>query len=103
MLDDNGDVTETKTITADEGSNGLIFTLPTGDKLTITSTAGGVRDVSDNQQDNHTFSYVIDNQDFYTNVTTEYGELSITPINVFYFTLLWFVPVILVTLAANRR
>ena len=65
------------TVTADEGSDGLVFTLPTGDKLTITDTSKVVH-VADTKANNNTFTYVLVNEDQYETVTPTYGTLTIT-------------------------
>ena len=68
-------------LTADDNSNGRIFTIPvTGDKLTITPTAS-VIDFTPTPVTN-TFEYVLQNANYYENVTTENGTLSISKRNV---------------------
>ena len=47
------------TLTAD--ATGKVFTLPTGDVITITPTAAGVTTVADNAPNNNTFTYTITN------------------------------------------
>ncbi|MBR2546231.1 MAG: InlB B-repeat-containing protein, partial [Erysipelotrichaceae bacterium] len=64
-------------LTADE--SGKVFTLPTGDKLTITATAKGVKYVADTADKNNTYEYELTNAAGYANVTAEFGTLSITP------------------------
>ena len=59
-------------------STGKVFTLPTGDTVTITATAAGVKDVSDSGTKNNTFTHVLANADQYASVSTTYGDLSIT-------------------------
>ena len=66
-------------INADAGSNGLVFTLPTGDKLTVTPTFTGVTNVADanNTDHNNSFTYTITNGG--VNVEDAYvGEKTIT-------------------------
>ena len=66
-------------INADAGSNGLVFTLPTGDKLTVTPTFTGVTNVADanNTDHNNSFTYAITNGG--VNVDDAYvGEMTIT-------------------------
>ncbi|MDO5435210.1 MAG: Ig-like domain-containing protein, partial [Clostridia bacterium] len=72
----------TETLTADAGSNGLVFTLPdTGDKLTIKPTAGGVTytgDWEEGDDPNNLFSYTLEHAGEYS-VSSVYGILDITP------------------------
>ena len=63
------------TVTAD--ATGLVFTLPTGDKLTI-SNAAKVKNYSDTGTKNNTFDYTLENADQYQAPSTAYGNLSIT-------------------------
>ena len=64
-------------VTADE--TGKVFTLPTGDELTITATAEGVKDYNANYANNNTFEYALDNAAYYTgDKTVTVGTLSIT-------------------------
>ncbi len=63
-------------VTAD--STGKVFTLPTGDTVTITATAAGVKYVADTAEKNNTYDYVLTNASQYSNVTANYGTLSIT-------------------------
>ena len=63
------------TVTAD--ATGLVFTLPTGDKLTI-SNAAKVKDYSDTGTENNTFNYTLENAEQYQAPSTTYGNLSIT-------------------------
>ena len=58
-------------------ASGKVFELPTGDKVTITATAAGVTNVSDNAPENNTYNYAIENPTQYTNVTALTGTLSI--------------------------
>ena len=53
------------------------FTLPTGDKITITPTTGGVIEYSSEGVTNN-YIYVLQNPDCYDNVTSNKGTLSIT-------------------------
>ncbi|MBO4504747.1 MAG: hypothetical protein J5730_08065, partial [Bacteroidales bacterium] len=49
-------------------ATGLVFTLPTGDKLTFTSTFAGITNVDDalnSVANNNTFTYVLENNDSY--------------------------------------
>ena len=59
-------------------STGKVFTLPTGDTVTITATAAGVKYVADSGTKNNTFTHVLANADQYASVSTTYGDLSIT-------------------------
>ena len=61
-------------VTANEDGT---FTLPTGDKLTITDTSNVVH-VADTKANNNTFTYVLVNADQYETVTPTYGTLTIT-------------------------
>ena len=66
------------------GADGKTFTLPNGDVLTITATAAGVTNVSDNAADNNTFTYVVKRGDVvttgnYKNVVINIGDLVIAP------------------------
>ena len=68
-----------ETIAPDKGTTN-VFTLPTGDKLTVTPTGDAcVTNVSDSKEGNNTFTYVLENEGNYADVTTEFGDLSITP------------------------
>ena len=58
-------------------STGKVFTLSTKDTVTITATAEGVKDYSDDYSKNNTYTYVLTNADFYSNVTANVGTLSI--------------------------
>jgi len=62
---------------APDDATGKVFTLPTGDKVTITSTASGVTQYSDNAAQNNTYTYVLDNANQYQTVTANAGTLSI--------------------------
>ncbi len=64
-------------LTAD--STGKVFTLPTGDTITITATATGVKKVADTAANNNTFTYVITNADQYGSVSPTFGTLTVTP------------------------
>ncbi len=64
-------------VEADE--SGIVFTLPTGDAVTITPTADGVKNVTDTADKNNTFEYELTNAERYSNVSATYGTLSITP------------------------
>ena len=61
----------------DAGSGGKVFTLYNGDKLTIASTASGVRDYSADYSENNTFSYTLDHSDGYPEPASKFGTLSI--------------------------
>lgn len=63
-------------ITAD--GTGKVFTLSTGDTVTITPAATGVKDVG-TYSNNNEYSYVLTNADQYSNVTKQKGTLSIDP------------------------
>ena len=63
-------------VTADE--TGKVFTLPTGDTVTITATAAGVKYVADTAEKNNTYTYVLTNDEQYSSKTANYGTLSIT-------------------------
>ena len=63
------------TVNAD--ATGKVFTLPTGDKLTITATADGVKDYGAGYSRNNTFTYTLAHADHYTNVSVTYGTLRI--------------------------
>ena len=63
-------------------STGKVFTLPTGDTLTITATAEGVKDYSASYNKNNTYTYTIkkngvDTSANYSSVTANVGTLSI--------------------------
>ena len=59
---------------------GKMFTLSTGDVVTITSTAEGVKNVGDNAR--NTFTYALTNADQYDNTVARSGMLSIRKRNV---------------------
>ena len=63
------------TVKAD--ATGKVFTLPTGDRLTITATADGVKDYGAGYSRNNTFTYTLAHADHYTNVSVTYGTLRI--------------------------
>ncbi len=58
-------------------STDKVFTLSTGDKVTITTTAAGVKDYSASYDKNNTYTYVLTNADSYESVTANVGTLSI--------------------------
>ena len=60
-----------------DDETGLIFTLETGDVLTITPTAESVQNYSENYLANNTFTYSVTNADLYERVSANYGTLSI--------------------------
>ena len=64
-------------VSANLGSDGKVFTLPTGDTVTITSTATGVKDYDAKYSENNTYTYIITNAQYYNNVTANFGTLSI--------------------------
>ena len=66
---------ETLSATNDAGNE---FKLPTGDILTITGTAS-VKNVADTKNENNTYTYTLTNKDQYSNVSEEYGTLTIEP------------------------
>lgn len=64
------------TVSAD--GTGKIFTLSTGDKLTITPTTTGVRVLADNAEHNNTFSYTLEHNTQYIGTRdTTFGTLKI--------------------------
>ena len=60
-------------------STGKVFTLPTGDTVTITATAAGVTGVADTADENNTYTYVLANAANYGSVTANTGTLTINP------------------------
>ena len=83
MYDGNNHTEETYTVTyggtaLTADATGKVFTLPTGDKVTISNPAS-VKNVSETADNNNTYDYVIDNESFYSDVTANYGKLTITP------------------------
>ncbi len=69
-------------VEADE--TGKVFTLTTGDVVTITATAAGVTNVSDNAEKNNTYTYTItrggaDASGNYSDVTANVGTLTVDP------------------------
>ena len=52
------------------------YTLPTGDKLTVTDTSK-VKNVSDTADGNNKFTYVLENADQYSSVSTVFGKLTV--------------------------
>ena len=64
----------------DETETGKVFTLPTGDKLTISNPAS-ITNVSQTADHNNTYSYSLANSTQYGEniVTAQYGKLTITP------------------------
>ena len=68
-------------VPADANSGGKVFTLPTGDTVTITTTdtgLKGVKDCADSSEGNNTFSYELTNEDCYLDVKSTVGTLSIS-------------------------
>ena len=68
------------TISAD--SSGKVFALENGDVITITATASGVKDYTDNAEKNNTYTYTImngntDTKGNYSQITANFGTLSI--------------------------
>ncbi len=61
--------------TVDASADGT-FTLPTGDKLTVTDTSK-VKEVSDTADGNNEFTYVLENFDQYSSVSTVFGKLTV--------------------------
>ena len=66
------------------GEDGKTFTLSNGDVITITATAAGVTNVSDNAAKNNTYSYTVkrgttDTTGNYEKITANVGTLSINP------------------------
>ena len=61
-----------------DDSTGKVFTLPTGDTITITATAEGVKDYDAGYSENNIFTYDLTNADCYSNVSATAGTLSIT-------------------------
>ncbi len=64
--------------------SGKVFTLPNGDVITITATAAGVTNVSDNADKNNTYTYTIkhgetDTSGNYKSVVANTGTLTINP------------------------
>ncbi|MCQ2385025.1 MAG: hypothetical protein MJZ96_09170, partial [Paludibacteraceae bacterium] len=60
-------------------SDGKTFTLPTGDKLVITSTTSGVRYYDATYSENNTFEYTLEHNDQYKgDRDTTFGTLTIT-------------------------
>lgn len=66
-------------IAVEADSTGKVFTLPTGDTLTITATAEGVKDYSAEYSENNTFTYELVNSACYSSVTEKSGTLTIAP------------------------
>ena len=58
-------------------STGKVFTLSTGDTVTITPSAAGVKDCDSSYSENNTYTYVVSNASSYSNVTANVGTLSI--------------------------
>ncbi|MBQ6214025.1 MAG: InlB B-repeat-containing protein [Oscillospiraceae bacterium] len=58
-------------------ATGKVFTLSTGDKVTITATAAGVKDYDASYSKNNTYTYAISNAGSYSDVTANVGTLSI--------------------------
>jgi uncharacterized protein (TIGR02145 family) len=76
-------VTYGGTAVTDTTSDGLSFTLPTGDKLTFTPMFTGITNVSENNDHNNTFSYELENGGNYAGVRdTVYGTVRIVPATV---------------------
>ena len=64
----------------DEGTDGKVFTLPTGDKLTVTPTFNGITHVNENSDHNNTFTFTIQNNAQYAGQRTPtFGTLKINP------------------------
>ena len=71
-------VTYDGTAVTDVDVTGKVFTLPSGDKVTISNPAS-IINVSETADHNNTYNYVIEHASYYTNVTANYGKLTITP------------------------
>ena len=67
-------------VPAIDGTSGLQFRLSTNDVITITPTFGGITNVDDNVANNNVFTYALEHADQYDDVTTVYGTVSITPV-----------------------
>ncbi|MBR6132274.1 MAG: fibrobacter succinogenes major paralogous domain-containing protein [Bacteroidales bacterium] len=86
--DGNNHKDETYTLTYDgtpvtPDATGKVFTLPTGDKVTVTPTAAGVTNVADNIANNNTFTCVLSGDTNYTAApTTVFGSLSIDKLDI---------------------
>jgi len=70
--------------TVEADSTGTVFTLSNGDVVTITPTASGVTNVSDNASNNNTYTYTItngttDTTGNYESVAANVGTLTINP------------------------
>ena len=66
------------------GEDGKTFTLTNGDVITITATAAGVTTVSDNADENNTYTYTVkngttDTTGNYASITANKGTLTINP------------------------
>ncbi len=84
MYDAQPHTAEAYTVTYDgqavkPDETGKVFTLSTGDTVTIQTTAPGVKYVTDSAEGNNTFSYELTHPECYDSVSTHYGTLSITP------------------------
>ena len=68
----------TQNIDPDANSNGMVFTLPTNDKVTIShpTTITNVGSVSNK------FTYVVNNAGYYSHIDTTCGLLKVTPLTV---------------------
>jgi len=66
--------------TLEASPDGTVYTvtLPTGDKVTITPTSGGIIEYSSEGVKNY-FTYELENADCYANVTINLGTLTINP------------------------
>ena len=71
-------VTYGSTTVTDVDASGKVFTLPSGDKVTISNPAS-ITNVSETADHNNTYSYTLDHASYYTNVTATYGKLTILP------------------------
>ena len=66
-------------VSAVADKDGKEFKLSTGDTVKITPTADGVKYYDANYKENNTFTYTLENSNFYGNVTYNYGTLTIIP------------------------
>ena len=65
-----------ETVTSD--ASGKVFTLSTGDKLTITPAFDGITHVADNAENNNRFTYTLENNSYYTGTRdTTFGTVVI--------------------------
>ena len=67
-------------VPAIEGTSGLQFKLSTNDTITITPTFAGITNVSDNSDNNNSYTYVLTHANQYAAVTSTNGTIKITPV-----------------------